>query len=277
LLDEYWIFDVKRFLPAWRKPNWSRKTVRSGETPQSDSQTLASWIKKQIESEQYWFQSIELPGGIVTPGWSNPKTEKLPFFGLPHEMGGMRVLDIGHAEGFFSFEAERRGAREVVAIETYPPMIRKFNICRSAFGSSAQSFRASVYDLNPKTFGTFDLIFFFGVLYHLRHPLLALEKIHSVCTGTLLMQTATSGDASEPPKAEFHPSGVQSGPAEKPSYDPSCFWFPNIACCVAMLAHVGFQQIERLSPEAPVGAVFRAQAPLQAAGAPPDEFKAPWS
>ena len=69
-------------------------------------------------------QSIELPGGIVTPGWSNPNTEKLPFFGLPEEMHGLRVLDVGHAEGFFSFEAERRGATEVVGIETYPPMIQ---------------------------------------------------------------------------------------------------------------------------------------------------------
>ena len=243
----------------------------------NNSESLTNWIKRQIESEEYWFQSMELPGGIVTPGWSNPKTEKLPFFGLPQDMRGLRVLDIGHAEGFFSFEAERRGAAEVVGIETYPAMIRNFNICRTALGSSAQSFRASVYELDPKTFGTFDLVFFFGVLYHLRHPLLALEKIHSVCTGTLLMQTATSGDVSEAPKAEFHPFGVQSGPADNPCHDPTCFWFPNIACCVAMLAHVGFQEIERLSPEAPVGAVFRAKAAVQTRGAAPDWSKAPWS
>jgi len=268
---------VKRFLRVWRKENSSRHIVDRGEFLQSDSQPLSSWVKSQIESEKYWFHAIELPGGMVTPGWSNPRTDKLPFFGLPDEMHGLRVLDIGHAEGFFSFEAERRGAAEVVAIETYPPMIRKFNICRAALGSSAQSFRASVYDLNPKTFGTFDLVFFFGVLYHLRHPLLALERIHSVCTGTLLMQTATSEDSSEVPKAEFHPFGIQSGPADKPSYDPTSFWFPNLACCAAMLAHTGFHEIVRLSPEAPVGAVFSAKAGVQSPGAPPDEYKAPWS
>jgi tRNA (mo5U34)-methyltransferase len=93
---------------------------------------------------------MELPGGLVTPGWNDPKVEKLPYFGLPDNMTGMRVLDIGHAEGFFSFEAERRGAAEVVGIENYPPMARKFQICRTAFGSRATSHLAGVYDISPK-------------------------------------------------------------------------------------------------------------------------------
>jgi tRNA (mo5U34)-methyltransferase len=189
----------------------------------------------------------------------------------------MRVLDIGHAEGFFSFEVERRGAEDVVGIENYPPMLRKFQICRAALGSRAQSFRTSVYDLDPRTFGTFDLVLFFGVLYHLRHPILALEKIRSVCTGTLLMQTVTCDNTSETPMAEFHPFGIKSGPPDNPSHDPTCFWFPNAACCRAMLEHVGFQNIERLSPHRPVGAVFRAEAAMKAKGAPPDETTAPWS
>jgi tRNA (mo5U34)-methyltransferase len=231
-----------------------------------------------VAREDYWFHRMELPGGIVTPGWSDPRREKLPFFGLPADLTGMRVLDIGHAEGFFSFEAERRGAAEVVGIENYPPMVRKFNLCRSALGSRAQSALASVYDLQPRTFGTFDLVLFYGVLYHLRHPLLALERILGVCTGTLLMQTAICSDGDdEEPIARFHPFGVTSGPPEKPSHDPTCFWFPNASGCAAMLAHVGFHGIERLSRQADVGAVFRAGAPVRAKGARPDETKAPWS
>ena len=100
--------------------------------------SVSDWLKSQIESEAYWFHRMELPGGLVTPGWNDPKAEKLPYFGLPDDMTGMRVLDIGHAEGFFSFEAERRGAAEVVAIENYPPMARKFQICRAALGSRVQ-------------------------------------------------------------------------------------------------------------------------------------------
>ena len=59
------------------------------------------------------------------------------------------------------------------------------------------------------------------------------------------MQTATCDDTSKKPMAEFHPFGIKSGPAENPSYDPTCFWFPNIACCEALLQHVGFQEVEQ--------------------------------
>ena len=237
----------------------------------------SAWIKNRIAEESYWFHRIELPGGIRTPGWSEPAVDKLPHFGLPADMTGMRVLDIGNAEGFFSFEAERRGAAEVIGIENYPPMARKFEICRAALGSRARTYMANVYDLNPGSFGTFDLVMFFGVLYHLRHPILALQKVASVCTGTLLMQTATCDNTSDKPMAEFHPFGIESGPPENPSHDPTCFWFPNIACCAALLQHVGFQNVEQISTNAPVGGVFRAKAGVQQKGAAPDEMKAPWS
>jgi tRNA (mo5U34)-methyltransferase len=238
---------------------------------------VEDWVRSQIETEPYWFHRIELPNGVVTPGWNDPRIEKLPYFGLPEDMTGMRVLDIGHAEGFFCFEAERRGAAEVIGVENYGPMIQKFNMCRVALASKAQSYRAGVYDLDPRTFGTFDIVFFFGVLYHLRHPILALQKIHDVCTGTLLMQTAICQDTGDKPMAEFHPFGVTSGPKEAPVHDPTCFWFPNPACCEAMLEHVGFAHVTRVHPESNAGAIFRAEAKLREKGRAPDQMSAPWS
>ena len=245
--------------------------------------TFHDWIKAQVESVPFWFHRMELPNGLVTPGWSDPKVEKLPYFGLPDDMTGMRVLDIGHAEGFFSFEAERRGAVDVLAIDVDPKMIMNFNICRSALNSRVRSLGSSVYDLDPKVLGTFDMVFFFGVLYHLRHPLLALEKVFSICAGTLLMQSVLYQDESETPLAEFHPFGMESGPPGKPMWDPTCFWFPNAACCMAMLRHVGFEQVERLSPTAPagVGGVFRAKSPgtpsIKGKKGRPVGRTAPWS
>jgi hypothetical protein len=61
------------------------------------------------------------------------------------------------------------------------------------------------------------------------------------------MQTATCADTSEKPMAEFHPFGITSGPTDKPEHDPTCFWFPNFVCCIAMLQHVGFQDVEQIS------------------------------
>ena len=189
----------------------------------------------------------------------------------------------------FSFEAERRGAAEVIGIENYPPMARKFEICRAALGSNARSYLTNVYDLTPNTLGTFDLVMFFGVLYHLRHPLLALQRIQSVCTGTLLMQSSTCDNTSDKPMAEFHPFGIQSGPRDNPSRDRTCFWFANVACCMAMLRHVGFTDVTRISPKprrggifrflpkSRVAGVFRGQAAVRQTGQPPIEQKAPWS
>jgi tRNA (mo5U34)-methyltransferase len=239
--------------------------------------TRSEWLRHLVEREPYFFHKIELPNDLVTPGWSDPKTEKLPFYGLPEDMTGMRVLDIGCAEGFFSFEAERRGAREIVAIDSFPDSVRRFNICREAFDSNAQAFLTNVYDLSERTFGTFDLVMFFGVLYHLRHPLLAMEKVFNVCSGTVLVQTANfenealGGNSA----AEFHPFGIQSGPPEAPLFDPTVFWVPNAACVRDMMAHVGFVDIEG-GHTATTGAVFRAEAPAKSPGAAPDQMKAPW-
>jgi tRNA (mo5U34)-methyltransferase len=241
-------------------------------------QSFQEWIKTQVEAETYWFHRLELFPDLITPGWSNPRTEKLPYFGLPADLTGMRVLDVGCAEGFFSFEAERRGAREVVAIDSFPDSIRRFNICRNATGSRATAFLSNVYELNPRAYGTFDIVFFFGVLYHLRNPILALEKILSVCTGRMLLQTASMElDAhSDVPLARFYPFGMPSGTAEKPRFDPTVFWMPNAACTRALVEHSGFRDIEVLSTDK-VGVVLTAHAPAIAAGAAPDQLKAPWS
>jgi tRNA (mo5U34)-methyltransferase len=214
--------------------------------------TYRDWLRAQVEAEDYWFQQIDLGDGLVTPGWSNPTTEKLPFFGLPEDMTGMRVLDIGCCEGFFSFEAERRGAADVVAIDSFPESIRRFGICRNALHSKANAYLASVYDLDPKNFGTFDLVMYFGVLYHLRHPLLSLQKIASVTAGTILLQTRSFeapglGNISA---ARFHPFGIQSGTADDPMQDLSVIWVPNGACVRDMLRHVGFVNVEPVRSDA---------------------------
>lgn len=243
-----------------------------------NSMSFQEWLKSEVASEAYWFHRIELAPDLITPGWSDPKIEKLPHYGLPSDMTGMRVLDIGCAEGFFSFEAERRGAREIVAVDSSPDSVRRFNICRSALGSKATAFLCSVYDLNLRAFGTFDMVFFYGVLYHLRNPILALERILSICTGTMLLQTASYEvpGAEMIPLAKFHPFGLSSGPKENPIWDPTVFWLPNAECVRAMVEHAGFQDIQTLSTDPKVSIVVSGRSPVQALGEAPDQSKAPW-
>jgi tRNA (mo5U34)-methyltransferase len=206
-------------------------------------------LKERVEAEPYWFLQMDLVDGVVTPGWSNPAVDKLPYFGLPADMTGWRVLDVGCAEGFFSFEAERRGAAEVISLDFDSECIKRFQLCAEALGSTVTHPQVlSVYELDPAVLGTFDLVMFFGLLYHLRDPLLGLQKVAAMMRGTLLMQsytletTALAGQ----PLARFVPHGVTSGPEDNPMFDPTVYWEPNPECIRDMLDHVGLVDIERL-------------------------------
>ena len=129
-----------------------------------------------------WFHSIDLGHGIVTPGSCTPAY--LSFFldqvRFPQRFDGLRVLDIGCYDGFFSFEAERRGAAHVTAIDIHPIDLRAMKVAHDVLNSRVEYHHTSVYNLDPTVLGTFDVVFFFGVLYHLRYPLLALDQIWTV-------------------------------------------------------------------------------------------------
>jgi len=245
--------------------------------PDHLDRSVRDFIRHRVEVEPYWFQRIELFPGYFSPGWSNPPTEKMPYFGLPDDLTGKRVLDVGCAEGFFSFEAEGRGAREVIAIDSYPDSVRRFNIVRDARQSNATAYLTNVYDLKPSTFGTFDLVLFYGVFYHLKHPQLALERILDVCSGEMLFQTHVYDEPAikDTPWAKFYPHGFMSG-KDGESYDPTVFWLYNPAACIAMLDHVGFIGTEVLSND-PNPFVLRARVQAARPGIPPNQMLAPWS
>jgi tRNA (mo5U34)-methyltransferase len=240
------------------------------------SSSTKDTIEYQVKAEPYWFQNIEVLPRLYSAGWSNPATEKLPYFGLPDDLTGMRVLDIGCAEGFFSFEAEKRGAREVIGIDSFPDSIRRFNIVRAARQSNATAFLMNVYDLEPKRLGTFDLVLFYGVFYHLKHPQHALERIRSICTGELLFQTHIYEEPAikDTPWARYFPHGMMSG-ANQELFDPTVFWLFNSQCCLAMLDHVGFTDLKIISND-PQPFVVHACVPERAPGVPPDQTEAPW-
>src|SRR5438093_545347 len=202
--------------------------------------------------------------------------QELTYFGLPENLTGMRVLDIGCAEGFFSFEAEKRGAREVIGIDSFPDSVRRFNIVKAARQSNATAFLMNLYDLEPRRLGTFDLVLFYGVFYHLKHPQYALERIRSICTGRLLFQTHIHEEPSVKgiPWARFYPHGIMSGKNQE-LFDPTVFWLFNSACCLAILDHVGFTALRIISTD-PNPFVISSRVPDPSPGAPPDQAEAPW-
>jgi len=130
-------------------------------------------------SQTGWWHSFELPDGTLIEGVHtlDALKQRIARFPIPADLTGKRALDIGAWDGWFTFEMERRGA-EVVAIDRWDnPRFREMH---AALGSRADYRQMNVYELSPAKLGQFDLVLFLGVLYHLKHPLLALERVCSV-------------------------------------------------------------------------------------------------
>jgi len=129
--------------------------------------------------KQYpWYHRIEAAPGVFTrergnyeENWTFLKTQLDQI-----DFEGKRVLDIGCRDGMFSLEAESRGAREVLAIDN--DLSRgAVEVLLPALGSKVRMLQLNVYDLDPAVHGVFDVVLFFGVLYHLRYPFWGLRKI----------------------------------------------------------------------------------------------------
>jgi tRNA (mo5U34)-methyltransferase len=134
------------------------------------------------------YHSFRLPDGRILHGSNSIEDQesRLAAFGLPENLTGKRVLDIGPWDGYFSFEMERRGA-EVVAIDYVD--LDTFRTLRRAFCSRVTYRRMDLYELDPARDGMFDIVLCLGVLYHLKHPLLGLEKICAVTRDLAIVDT----------------------------------------------------------------------------------------
>ncbi len=201
-------------------------------------------LKREVTGLQWW-HTIDLGNGIVTPGL-DPTPARLPELQIPQDLTGLSVLDIGAWDGFFSFEAERRGARRVLATDSFCwgqggwGSKAGFTLARQALGSRVEDLNIDPLELSPDRIGTFDLVFFIGVLYHMRHPLLALERVFSVTRDRLILQTQVDLSALERPALAFY-QGTEL------NNDPTNWCGPNPSAVVAMLRAVGFSEVKVIS------------------------------
>jgi tRNA (mo5U34)-methyltransferase len=192
-----------------------------------------------------WFHTIDLGHGVVTAGSDNSPA-RLRKLGLPEDLRGASVLDVGAWDGFFSFEAERRGASRVLATDSFcwggggPGAKAGFELARRALNSKVEDMNIDVLDLSAEKVGVFDLVLFLGVLYHMRHPLLALEKVFSVTRKQLILETHVDMLWTKRPAAAFYPDAELHN-------DPTNWWGPNLAAVDGMLRAVGFREVKLVS------------------------------
>ena len=208
---------------------------------------MAGDVQAQIDSVERWFHTYEVIPGVVTPGVHDP-APLLERLHLPDDLSGKRVLDVGARDGFFSFEAERRGA-EVLALDFMPPDRTGFGVAAELRGSKVDYKVDNVYNLSPQRHGTFDLVLCLGVLYHLRNPLLGLDKLWGVCDRDLILETeirpgrerrrrkSAPAHPEREPLMQFHPEDTLNG-------DHSNWWSPNPAALRAMMESACFEVAE---------------------------------
>ena len=193
-------------------------------------------------SQLVWFHTMDLGHGVTTRGYDNtPK--RLSRIPIPADLTGKRVLDIGTWDGFFAFEAERRGAADVLATDSFAWSApgwsgrRGFDLAHRALGSNVRSVELDVMDISPEALGgKFDVVLFLGVLYHLRHPLLALERVAAVTTELLILETEADEILSPWPALAFYPDRELNA-------DPTNWFAPNVRAAVGMLKAAGFATV----------------------------------
>jgi tRNA (mo5U34)-methyltransferase len=205
------------------------------------SQQLAEEVR-----EYYWFHSIDLGGGVVTPGAKSPRQhqyEAAAFFDRV-ELVGRSVLDIGAWNGFYSFEAKRRGAERVLSTDSYcwtHPHFqgrKTFELARRTLRLDIEAKEIDVGEISPDTIGEFDIVLFLGVFYHRYDALDALARAARVTKHLLIVETLLDLPEVEGPAMAFYP------PGRKPFDDHTNWWGPNVPCMRELLLGHKFSEVE---------------------------------
>jgi tRNA (mo5U34)-methyltransferase len=226
----------------------------------------------------FWWHSIELPDGTVTPGEKTVDLEEREWSALRlPELAGRTVIDIGAWDGWFSFRAEAAGAARVVALDSFvwsldftradeywdyvhrceennepydvwgpgcrywdPTALlgkRGFDSARAALGSRVETVVADFMDTDLRGFGPFDIALFLGVLYHMRDPLGALERLRSITGELAVIETAVIEIPQlDGPFLEFVPGYELNN-------DPTNWFLPTEAAVVGMGHAAGFTSV----------------------------------
>jgi tRNA (mo5U34)-methyltransferase len=197
-------------------------------------------VLREVQKIPEWYHCLDFGNGIVTPGYSATKWgQSGDLVGLPARLDGKSVLDVGAWDGFYSFESERRGAARVLATDSFVWTHQKagFLTARRLLQSRVEDLDIDVLDLRPDRVGVFDVVLFLGVLYHMRHPLLALERVASVAGDHLILETHVDMLDVPRPAMAFYPTGELNN-------DQTNWCGPNPPMILAMLKTVGFSRAE---------------------------------
>jgi tRNA (mo5U34)-methyltransferase len=240
--------------------NYAGKVRRLRNAFESGDRKARHDLEETLRKLGPWYHNVDLGGGVTTdpqlgdyPGYRWRVLEPFVSPGLQ----GQTVLDIGCNSGFFSVQMARRGAGRIVGIDIMPHVLAQARFLSHWFETYQELYELGVYDVE-RLETTFDHIIFVGVLYHLKHPLYALEKVANVCGGRLYFQSCVRGPVEDFQPASDYPI-TERNVFERPGYpklyfieksfngDESNWWFATRSCLKAMLRVSGFSGIRDTS------------------------------
>jgi tRNA (mo5U34)-methyltransferase len=238
-------------------------------------------IESKVKALGKWFHNIDLKGVKTAPDHFLGDYPSVKFGGfrhaIPEDLTGKSVLDIGCNAGFYSIEMKKRGASRVLGIDSDEDYLKQARFAASVNEMNIEFRKMNVYEV-PHLRERFDVVIFMGVLYHLRHPLLALDLLHDhVAKDLLIFQSMQRGSNNVFPVEDNYPFWETDVFAKEDfpkmhfiehHYSGDCtnWWIPNRACVEAMLRSSGFDILdhpeeevyicrrrESRSQEAPIG------------------------
>lgn len=252
-----------------------RSRASTSDTPE------ARELHDKVGAIPFWFHSIDLGRGVVTPGLKSPELHRreLASLGLP-DLRGKSVLDVGAWDGYYSFSAERLGAARVVALDSYMwawdraakrryaaeceakgvqqqhpdsvpelwdfselPGKRGFDLAHAALGSRVDAVVCDATEIDAASIGQFDVVLYLGVLYHMQNPLDALERLRGVTREVAVIETEAVAfrGFGNRPMCEFFP------PSRKLGGDPTNYWSPNAAALLGLCEAAGFSHVRLMT------------------------------
>ncbi len=221
-------------------------------------------IQARVAALGQWFHNLDLDGVATAPDhflndYPNVKWRRFQH-AIPEDLTGKSVLDIGCNAGFYSLEMKRRGADRVLGIDFDERYLDQARFAAEVRGADIEFRQLSVYDV-ASLGERFDIVLFMGVLYHLRHPLLALDLIHDHVAGDLLIYQSMQRGAEEVTPVREDYGFFEDKHFDEPGYpklhfiehcysaDPTNWWAPNAACSAAMLRSAGFAIVDHPESE----------------------------
>lgn len=221
-------------------------------------------IRRKVEALGPWFHNLDLNGVHTAPSHflgDYPAVKWRRFArAIPEDLSGKSVLDIGCNAGFYSMEMKRRRAARVLSLDSSETYLAQARFAAEVSGLDIEFRRMSVYDVGQLG-ERFDIVLFLGVLYHLRHPLLALDLIHDEVADDLLVFQSMQRGSKRVDLLQDNYDFWTTGPFNQPGYpkmhfvehqyadDWTNWWIPNRACVEAMLRSAGFEITDRPEDE----------------------------